>query len=262
MNFYCKSDTGLVRTNNEDYVECLNHSWCNASGTYQSVTLLLLADGMGGAAAGEFASMLAVKTTKGRTLEGLLQKSPEELLHSNFKEFFKKCFMEANKAIFEKSQSDPNCMGMGTTIVAGMIIRNNLTLGHVGDSRAYLFRNGQLKQITRDHSYVQELIDRKEITVEQAKNHPNKNIITRALGVSSEVEPELQELTLQENDLLLFCTDGLNGYVEDKTIEFNCKEFFNIGLATVADKLISAAKLGGGGDNVSVVLYNPLPENN
>ncbi|MBF0405819.1 MAG: Stp1/IreP family PP2C-type Ser/Thr phosphatase [Candidatus Riflebacteria bacterium] len=258
MNYLCKSDTGLVRQNNEDYVESLEMSWCNSSGFFQRVVLLLLADGMGGAAAGEFASMLAIKTTKQKALEGLLHKSPEDFLSTNLQDFFRECFIKANRAIYEKGTSEREFSGMGTTIVAGMVHRDILTLGHVGDSRAYMLRGNKFRQITRDHSFVQELIDRGDITPDQAKIHPNRNVITKALGVSPDVEPELQQILLQKDDLILFCTDGLNGYAEDSAIEHNCKEYKNIGLNEVADRLIAAAKLGGGGDNVSVVLYNHI----
>ncbi|MBF0503093.1 MAG: Stp1/IreP family PP2C-type Ser/Thr phosphatase [Candidatus Riflebacteria bacterium] len=263
MHFLTISDRGLVRSNNEDYVEGVQIRWSGPLGKVQDITALLLADGMGGAAAGEFASMLAVRTTKDKLFEGILNRPPEELLHTDLAEFLGKCFRQANEAIYQKSRENIDMEGMGTTIVAALIHEGIMTIGHVGDSRAYMLIEGNFRQITRDHSFVQELVDQGKITPEQAKQHPNRNVITRALGVSAEVEPDCKRHELQKGDLLMICSDGLTGFAEDLDIARICKDAVAekpIDLSALGNKLIELAKIGGGGDNVSVALYYHDPK--
>lgn len=258
MNFFTISDRGLVRPNNEDYLEALQLRWSGPLGSHKRISAVILADGMGGAAAGEFASMLAVNTTKKKIIEGIMLQSPEELLNSDHGEFLKKCFVEANSAIWKRSREEPDLDGMGTTIVTAFIVEDQMTLAHVGDSRAYMLREGKFKQVTRDHSLVQELLDQGRINAEQARSHPNRNVITRALGVSPEVEVETQKMVLYQKDLILLCSDGLSGFAEDVSISKICRDHMEEprpDLVSLGNKLIELAKFGGGGDNVSVGLY-------
>lgn len=258
MNFYTISDKGKVRPNNEDYAESLRLDWCGPLGNRFTVTALILADGMGGAAAGEFASMLAVQNVKQHVVQNLFEKQPEDFLSADKTLFLETWIKEANTAIYNKAAENPEMEGMGTTLVAGLVFRNSLALAHVGDSRAYRFQNNELAAITKDHSLVQELIDQGKITAKEAFTHPNRNIITRAMGVSAEVMVDRKNLTLQNGDLIIICSDGLCGFVEDdsiQTIVANVYQPEGTDLAILGENLIKAAYLNGGGDNITVCLY-------
>jgi protein phosphatase len=258
MNFYTLSDKGKVRPNNEDYAESLRMNWCGPLGNRFEVTALILADGMGGAAAGEFASMLAVQNVKKHVIANLFEKQPEDFLSVDKTVFLETWIKEANTAIFEKASENPEMEGMGTTIVAGLVYRNSLAMAHVGDSRAYRFQDNKLTAITKDHSLVQELIDQGKITAKEAFTHPNRNIITRALGVSEEVEVERRNITLQDGDLILICSDGLCGFVEDDDLEEIIAHSYRpegTDLSGLADNLVKGAYLNGGGDNITICLY-------
>ena len=150
---------------------------------------------------------------------------------------------------------------MGTTLVAGVICNQILTIAHAGDSRCYLLREGRFKSITRDHSLVQGLVDSGRITADQAAIHPNRNVITRAIGVAPEIETECSKLPLFSGDILLLCSDGLSGYAEEgsmkKILVENGSEP-NANLKQIAQNLIDLANLNGGGDNISVCLYKHL----
>ncbi len=258
MNFFTLSHVGQVRPNNEDYAESFQYKWCTLDGKFQTFTALLLADGMGGAAAGEFASSSVIKTFKEALHQNLLAGNPEAFATSDLRKFITDTVHQANQTIFQKAQANPEMEGMGSTLVVGLVYQDMLTLGHVGDSRAYLLREGQYKQVTRDHSFVQELIDTGKITPEQAAKHPNKNVITRAVGVSANVEPDCKQMPLFVGDVLLLCTDGLTGYSDEKAVYRLLREkaeepFLNF--RAVCEQLIEMANGGGGGDNVSVCLY-------
>jgi protein phosphatase len=169
-----------------------------------------------------------------------------------------KWLQEANQAIFIKASENSEMEGMGTTIVAGLIFRNSLAISHVGDSRAYLFRNNELKMITKDHSLVQELIDQGKITPAEAFTHPNRNIITRALGVSEDVLVDKKNVKLESGDLILFCSDGLCGFVEDESLETILKNNYKAtgtDLSALADNFVKAAYLNSGADNITICLY-------
>ncbi|HNV72689.1 MAG TPA: Stp1/IreP family PP2C-type Ser/Thr phosphatase [Candidatus Ozemobacteraceae bacterium] len=258
MKFLTLSDKGSVRPNNEDYTEAVQVKWTGPLGQPDVLTALFLADGMGGAAAGEFASMLAVRTSKDNLLKALFFRPPEELLHVDLQKFLSDSCIQANTAIFAKATENKEMEGMGTTLVSAVIYRDILSIVHVGDSRAYLYREGKLQAITRDHSLVQELIDQGKITHEQAKIHPNRNIITRALGVSPNVEPEGRRIPLYTGDIIVICSDGLCGYVEDSTIQHNIESAEpgpKFDYRAVAENLIKVAIMAGGYDNVSVAVY-------
>ncbi|HQG28849.1 MAG TPA: protein phosphatase 2C domain-containing protein, partial [Candidatus Ozemobacteraceae bacterium] len=176
MNFISMYDKGMVRPNNEDYTESFQWNWCSCTGVQESFTALIVADGMGGAAAGEYASSLAVKTIKEKLQASLLSDNVEAVLAGDLREALAGYCKEANAAIYSKAQANPEMEGMGTTIVIAIICRDMLTLCHVGDSRCYMHRENRLKRLTRDHSLVQELIDAGKIAPDQAEKHPNKNV--------------------------------------------------------------------------------------
>lgn len=258
MNFYTISDKGKVRPNNEDYAESFNIKWVGPLGNLIDLTALILADGMGGAAAGEFASMLAVKTIKEQIVTNLFTKLPEDLLNSDKTIFLEKCFIESNKTIYNEAEADSTKRGMGTTIIGGIVYRNLLSLAHVGDSRAYRLRNNELTHLTKDHSLVQELVDKGNITMDEAFVHPDRNVITRALGVSPDVKVDKKNVILENNDLIMICSDGLCGFVEDNAIHKIISDQYKpsgTDLKLTADNLLKAAYLNGGGDNITICLY-------
>ena len=204
-----------------------------------------------------------MKTVKTKLIQGIFNRPPEELLNTDLKAFLHESFLEANKAIFQKGRQEPDMEGMGTTIVTMLVHKEFITIGHVGDSRGYLYRNGKLKAITRDHSLVQELIDDGKITQEQAAIHPNRNVITRALGVDAEVVPDTDRFPILEGDTFLAASDGLVGFTEESAIKKAFVDFVVEGkspdLPGLANRLLELAFFGGGGDNISIALYHHKP---
>jgi protein phosphatase len=258
MTFYTLSDKGKVRANNEDYAESMAISWCGPLGNRIEITALILADGMGGAAAGEFASLLAVKTVKENIVRNLFEKQPEELLSSDKTLFLEECFQKANRAIYHEACRNPDMEGMGTTIVSGIVYRNSLALAHVGDSRCYRYRNNKLSALTRDHSLVQEFVDAGRITADEAFVHPQRNVITRALGIGEDTKVDRSNQPLEPGDLIMLCSDGLCGYVDNEGLfEVITRVYSSEGtdLPLLAENLVKVAYLNGGGDNISVCLY-------
>lgn len=258
MTFYTLSDKGKVRPNNEDYAESLALKFCGALGNRFEITTLILADGMGGAAAGEFASMLAVKTVKENIVKNLFEKQPEDLLNSDKTYFLEDCFNKANTAIYAEACRNPDMEGMGTTIVSGIIYRNSLALAHVGDSRCYRFKEGKLTPLTRDHSLVQEFVDAGRITADEAFVHPQRNVITRALGIGEDIKVDRSNVVLDQGDLIIMCSDGLCGFVDHESLTnvvARNSSPTGTNLAELAERLIQAAYLNGGGDNITVCLY-------
>ena len=261
MRFFTLSDKGKVRPNNEDYAESLALQYCGPLGNRIELTALILCDGMGGAAAGEFASMLAVQTVKENVSKNLFEKQPEYLLNSDKTVFLEECFTKANAAIYKKACENADMEGMGTTIVVSLIYRDSLALAHVGDSRCYRFRRNELTPLTRDHSLVQEFVEAGRITAKEAFTHPQRNVITRALGIGEQVEVERKNMILESGDLLLLCSDGLCGFVEDEMIGQVLSKVYspeNTDLELLANNLVKAAYLNGAGDNVSVCLYQHI----
>jgi protein phosphatase len=203
----------------------------------------VVCDGMGGANGGNVASNIAVDVISARIVDGFANGAaprPDHLLES--------AMAAANIEIFDKAQSDATYEGMGTTVVAVIVLGKDAYISHVGDSRVYLYRDGAVTQVTRDHSVVQEMIESGQLTEEQARSHPRKHVITRALGVSVMEEGEFDELELEPTDKLLLCTDGLTNMVDDGSLS----ELLH-NSATV-DILIQSALDGGGTDNITAVL--------
>ncbi|MEK6805214.1 MAG: Stp1/IreP family PP2C-type Ser/Thr phosphatase [Pseudomonadota bacterium] len=240
------SHQGMVRTNNEDSV-----------GQDEDIGLLVLADGMGGYNAGEVASGIAVST-----IRDLLKKEWGELKHGELDErtgysvealLLKHAVETAHSTIHQVSQSQPQCAGMGTTVVTCLIHDDRLSIAYVGDSRLYRLRDGKLEQVTRDHSLLEELVARGHYTREEAKKLVRKNIVTRALGVETKVQVDLIEDPAEKGDVLLICSDGLSDMVDDETIRLTLAQN-TANLAVAAQNLVNVANERGGKDNVSVVL--------
>jgi PPM family protein phosphatase len=244
------SDTGRIREHNEDTI-----------GTDADIGLVVLADGMGGYKAGEVASGIAVRTVM--TLlkdaverEDLTLRDPESGL-SRSGILLRDAIHRANKIIYQTAQTQPNCEGMGTTVVAGLFFDDRLTVAHVGDSRLYCARGGEFRQVTQDHSLLQELVARGLYTPEEAQRAAAKNYVTRALGVEPTVDVEVTEVPVLKDDLFLLCSDGLSDMVEDEDIHLTISTFGG-SLETLAKQLVLLSNDNGGRDNVSIVAVRVL----
>ena len=246
INFAELTDTGRVRDHNED-----------AIGFDPEIGLMVLADGMGGYNAGEVASGIAVQIVSELAAEGASRENRDDVdPHSGMMRqsiVLRDAVYRANKIIFQTAQSQTHCEGMGTTIVACMFYDNRVSIAHVGDSRAYRLRDGQLEQLTMDHSLLQELVDRGFYSAEEAQRSTNRNYVTRALGVEPTVEVEVNEYEVLPDDIYLLCSDGLPDMVEDEDIHLTISTF-NDSLDVVGKQLIELANDQGGRDNVSVQL--------
>jgi protein phosphatase len=244
------TDTGRVREHNEDTI-----------GTDADVGLVVLADGMGGYKSGEVASGIAVRTLLGLIKEAVERQDltvtdPETGL-SRPGILLRDAIHRANKIIYQTARTQPNCEGMGTTVVAGLFFDDKLTIAHVGDSRMYRLRDNRLEQVTQDHSLMQELVSRGFYTPEEAARAAAKNFVTRALGVEPNVEVEVTETPVVKDDLFLLCSDGLSDMVEDDDIQLTISTF-GANLETLAKQLVLLSNENGGRDNISVVLARVL----
>jgi len=244
------SDVGKRRPHNEDStLSDVNHG------------LAILADGMGGYKAGEVASAIAVKTIYDEVCTGLKQlKSAQTDKETGFKYeslLLKDAIIHANSGIYNTAQTDEQCQGMGTTIVVCLFFDNYLTVAHVGDSRMYRKRDDTFQQITKDHSLIQELIDRGLYTVEEAHQKTPKNLVTRALGIDAKVEVDVLEDQPKTGDIYLLCSDGLNDMVNDEEIHLTLSKY-SANLAHSAEELVRLANAKGGKDNISVILIRIL----
>jgi len=248
------TDVGKRREHNED-----------AIASDVEIGLVVLADGMGGYKAGEVASEMAILTIIAELKESITDFSPGRRDAQSGMQaeaaFLLDAVAKANQAIYSVSQSQPQCAGMGTTLVVGLFTNDRLLVGHIGDSRMYRLRDGALQQITEDHSLLQEQIRSGLITPEQARQSGNKNLVTRALGVDPEVELELHEHAVLPGDLYLVCSDGLTDTVEDADIHLTLTTL-NANLELAAHQLVDMANDAGGKDNISVILacvHRPFP---
>ena len=240
VEFYSATDTGRARSNNEDAVAL-----------EEAAALAVLADGMGGYNAGEVASGMAtafIKTELGRWLHEAAGNATD----ADVRRALDICVDNANRAIFNAANSNPQYAGMGTTLVVAVFREQRLLMGHVGDSRGYRLRGGRLTQITRDHSLLQEQMDAGLITAEQAAFSANKNLVTRAVGVEDTVLLEMHLHEVQPGDIYLMCSDGLSDMLDDESIAQLLQA--NHSLDAAASGLIAAANEAGGKDNISVVL--------
>lgn len=234
------SDMGRVREVNEDSFCCTELS--------SGISLMIVADGMGGHNAGEVASGIAVRTLS----QYLLERASEGMSGDQLAEVLQEGIQKANSDIYASSLGKSEYSGMGTTVTSAVISYDRMVVGHVGDSRAYILKDGRLKRITRDHSLVEELVMNGTITEEQAMHHPQKNIITRALGVDGIVDIDIQRVDIRAGDTVLLCTDGLTNMLEEDRIERVLVQTQNPDDA--AHRLVQMANEAGGQDNVTVLL--------
>lgn len=236
MLITAKTDTGRVRKANEDsFFVCQD-----------KMTYIAVADGMGGLRAGKTASSTAIKVV-------------EKFLNTRNKSKFKDippllsaALVKANDEVYAMTASNPDGEGMGTTFVIAYVEDNKAYIANIGDSRAYLISKGEISQITVDHSLVQRLYENGEIERSQMRTHPQKNLITRSIGTNASVECDIFEIELDEGDLILLCSDGLNNMMEDEQM----LDIYNKhpDLDEFADELISAANEAGGYDNITVAV--------
>ncbi len=238
MIAFSGTDTGNSRETNQDA--------CFVDMLYDKSCFAVVCDGMGGANGGNIASSMAVKTIA----EYINNSYSSKMNKYSLMDMMKSALLSANLKIFDESKKNPLYSGMGTTVVVA-IVRNGLALiCYAGDSRAYLINN-DIVQLTKDHSVVQTLLEDGTLTKEEAKNHPKKNIITKALGVEETLIPDMFELPIELNDSLLICTDGLSNYVESdeilRIVKSSQKE-------DIIQNLIDKANENGGGDNITAVI--------
>ncbi|MFO7818709.1 MAG: Stp1/IreP family PP2C-type Ser/Thr phosphatase [Halanaerobacter sp.] len=233
MNYGTVSITGRVRDENEDNYLALNKG---------KIHIIAVADGMGGHKAGDVASSTAIKVIENYDFRR------NDIISS-----VRECINLVNNKILAKSNNSSKYQGMGTTLTLGVVQNNYLVVGHIGDSRAYLYHNDSLKQLTNDHSYVADLLKKGIITKEEAKNHPKKNMLLRALGLEKDIEIDIMDYDLVSGDLLLFCSDGLTNMKSDEEIESILRK--DLSLQEEAELLSNKANEAGGYDNITAVLY-------
>ena len=240
MKYSLMTDKGIIRPTNQDscFVSLLDADSC----------LAVVCDGMGGSNAGDIASDIAVKTISERITAawraGITAASAVNLLTT--------AITAANICIYDYANENKQFSGMGTTVVAAIVIKDSLVVAHAGDSRAYLF-GSQMKCITKDHSLVQDMVDAGRLTAEQARFHPDKNYITRALGIEERVEIDFSELPFDKKDKLLLCSDGLTNFVSESKMS----EIMSVQKTEdIAEQLIREANNNGGGDNITAVVIS------
>lgn len=250
LQIHGQTDVGSVRDHNEDAI------------SYdENIGLAILADGMGGHRAGEMASAITVstilETVNEKTKKLKAGEIDEETGYSVESLTVHEAVTLANKNVHDSSQANAQYRGMGTTVVVTLFYDNRFTVAHVGDSRLYRLRDMELEQITRDHSLMQELIDRGFYTTEQARNSLNKNLVTRAIGIDATVIIDIQEDITMVDDLYLLCSDGVTDMIEDDLIKAAMLDNFE-DLEKAASEIIRLANEHGGKDNISALLVRPV----
>lgn len=239
MNSFGRTDAGRVRPNNQDAFVCGRLS--------ETTVFAVVCDGMGGANGGNIASAMAVRLVSQRLVEnyreGLSESSLQNLLES--------AVAAANAEIYDTAAEDETLAGMGTTLIAAVANETRATVAYIGDSRAYLIKGGELTQLTRDHSVVQDMLEKGQLTEQEAKNHPRKHFLTRALGVEQDAEADFIAVDFLEDGMLMICTDGLTNMADEKEIS---RVIAHNPPHTVPDRLIAAANMHGGSDNITVAV--------
>ena len=239
INAFGKTDVGLMRTINQDSI------FVSTKPVGKLPNLFIVADGMGGHKAGDVASRVAIeKFVKYACTTHMTD--PANILDAGI--------MSINKEIYDMANSNRDYSGMGTTFVAAVIAEGHVYIANVGDSRLYVV-GSKIRQITRDHSYVEEMVRIGELDRADARNHPDKNIITRAVGAEDKVEPDFFTVELQEGEIVLMCSDGLTNMLEDEEIRMIISGARD--LVEKAESLVEAANANGGRDNISVILIEP-----
>lgn len=241
MRIVAKTDKGNVRESNQD---------AYAVGEFSDeVVWAVVCDGMGGAAGGNIASSLATKVIS----EKINVSYRENMKDASIKNMLDTALTAANIEVYDMASEKAELRGMGTTVVCAIVKDNQAFIAHAGDSRAYVLGGGTINQVTTDHSMVQDLLDRGKITSEQALHHPNKNIITRAVGVENYIDIDFDQVDLADDSTLLLCTDGLSNYVTDEQIVELTSDGKHYAFA---DRLVNEANKNGGGDNITVVVIS------
>ncbi len=251
MQFFGKSDTGKKRRENQD-------SFITEQ-LYDNAVLCLVCDGMGGANGGSIASSLACHEFVKHVKKKLSDIKQQEQIRFDDRDpetekLLKRAVTLTNTAVFKKALKEKELVGMGTTLVSALVLENKLYITNVGDSRLYLLNQDEIKRLTRDHSYVQTLVDLGQLTPEEAEKNPHKNIITKAIGTQKKVEPDLFFKDLSDGDVeyILMCSDGLTNFIEEAEIHSIIKESESLEIA--CNTLIDKANENGGGDNITAVL--------
>ncbi len=236
---FAKTDIGKAREINQDYYYI--------SAPEEPIRLYILADGMGGYKGGEVASRLATESAKNYIYDnfGQTEKQRDDIL-----KLIKDAMLYANMVVYEKSKQEKELSGMGTTLEVCLIYNNKAYTGHIGDSRVYRIRKGIMRKLTKDHSYVQQLVEDGKITREEANIHPKKNMLTKALGCTPFVEPDIRARNVEKSDILIMCSDGLSNMVGEEEI---CKTIIS-SPSTAAEELVNKANEAGGYDNITVVI--------
>lgn len=236
MKAFSITNIGMQRKVNQDYV------YCNKEAVGGLPNLFIVADGMGGHKAGDFASKCCVESMVDTIKDDTLRSPVSILEHA---------IQKANNIVLAESQNHIEYEGMGTTVVVATIVDHILHVGNIGDSRLYVIRD-RIEQITEDHSLVESMVRTGEIMPEDARFHPNKNIITRALGTNTEVKADFFEVELDEEDTVLLCSDGLSNMVDDLEIQRVVKESSDV--ETASEALVELANQNGGADNIAIVM--------
>ena len=240
MKTFSKTDVGMVREVNQDYV------FCTAKPIGNLPNLLIVADGMGGHKAGDFASRFVVEHLQ-QEIEQSTEEGPKAIIETAIK--------TVNSRLLDTANNNEKLHGTGTTLVVATVIEKTLYFANIGDSRLYLLGDG-IRQLSRDHSFVQEMVRLGGIKAEEAKNHPDKNIITRAIGKKEKVEIDFFEFRLKKGDMILMCTDGLSNMVEDEEIFGIVKKSRDV--VEAVEKLVDRANYNGGLDNIGVLVAEPF----
>lgn len=242
MKTFSMTDTGILRDMNQDYF------FVSETPVGNLPNLFIVADGMGGHKAGEYASRYTIE----RIVASVLRNSGKEPVI-----ILRDAIVKANELLIRESREDETKRGMGTTIVIATIYENHMYVANVGDSRLYVISE-EITQITRDHSYVEEMVRRGTVDKEKARLHPDKNIITRAIGAADTVNPDFFEVDLQSVDSILLCTDGLTNMVSDEEIKKIVTRALSV--QEQAETLIQRANQNGGRDNITVVIVKPFSD--
>ena len=238
MKIVAKTDKGKIRENNQD---------AYAVGELPGeVAWAVVCDGMGGAAGGNIASALAVKVISDK----ITSCYNEKMRDGSIKNLLDSAVTAANIEVYDMAYAHPELSGMGTTVVCAIVRGDDLYIAYAGDSRAYIVTGGAIHQITTDHSLVQDLVNKGQLTADEAEHHPNKNVITRAVGVEKQIDIDFVQAELGEEDILILCTDGLSNYVSSEDV---VKDISDGQYYAFADRLVKRANNNGGGDNITVV---------
>ncbi|MBQ9280207.1 MAG: Stp1/IreP family PP2C-type Ser/Thr phosphatase [Clostridia bacterium] len=244
LQYYGASDVGIKRKENQDRIYFPPED--------NSVMMFIVADGMGGANAGGIASRMAIEYARQAILAGFEEAKDDK---EKIEELLRTSIMNANKYVYSKSIEVPEYSGMGTTLSIALVLKNKVYIGHVGDSRIYRIRKNIIRQLTRDHSYVQALLQDGSITKEEALHHPQKNMLLKAVGCEETVEPDIMVKGFLKDDILLICSDGLTNMMDVKDI-YNEVVSGKKNLEQTCNNLIEHSKMNGGFDNISVILIS------